>query len=134
MDKMAETPKALMGATPTVAMGATKKKNLVVAYLLENMALTMLTEIRPNGRAAKLLVDAASEARRQLMTAHTPDEFAPILTMKNAAVLMARKLAGCEDVETLNTCLHYMEQLNEGKVMIMEDVADPEAYGLKPNR
>jgi hypothetical protein len=124
-----ETPKEPLPAP----IGSTKKKNLVVAYILENMALTMLAEIKPDGPFSKLLVKAVEENRKKLVSFHSPDEFRPILTMRDAAVLMARKLAGCDNVETLNACLHYMEQLNEGKVMIMDDVENPEAYGLQAN-
>lgn len=115
------------------AMGATKRKNLVVAYVLENMAATMLATINPNGPLNKKLVDAAEETRKMLVSSLSPEEFRPIKLMRDAAVQMAHKLAGCDDVDMLDACLHYMEQLNEGKVMIIQEVANPEAYGLKPN-
>ncbi|RAJ94224.1 hypothetical protein LX87_04109 [Larkinella arboricola] len=126
MDKNPETP-----LQP--AESATKRKNRVVAYILEQMALTMLAQIKPDGPFNKMLVNAAEENRKKLVATHSPDEYKPILMMRDAAVQMAHKLAGCDDVDTLNACLHYMQQLNEGKVMIMDDVDNPEAYGLTPN-
>lgn len=117
-----------------VHLGATKKKNLLVNYVLTQMAVLMLSELRPDDKFTRSVQEAADKTRKRLQASHTEDELKPIKIMADTAVKMAEKLAACEDVDTLNACLNYMEELTAGRVMIMADVENPEAYGLTPNQ
>lgn len=126
------TNKPVIGES-IVTLGKTKKDNLVVNYLLLNMAKLMLANLNPDDKYTRLVQETADRAKTRLQASHTEDELAPIKLMSDTAVAMARKLARCEDVAQLEASLSYMQRLLEGEVYVVDDVANPEDHGLTPN-
>ncbi|SFD47546.1 hypothetical protein [Spirosoma endophyticum] len=107
-----------------IQLGATKKKNVVINYILQQMAVLMLAETRPDDKFTRAVQEAADKTRKRLLASHTEDELKPIMIMKDVAVGMALKLTTVESFDALNLCRHYMEELTAGRVIIMENDLD----------
>lgn len=131
-NKSSGNTRPVIGQT-LLQLGATKKKNVVVNYLLLNMAKLMVATITPDDKFTKDVQKAADQTRRRLLASHSEDELKPIKIMNDTAVAMARKLANCDDVDRLQNYLEYMNRLLKNEVYVVEDVENPEEYGLKPN-
>ncbi|QHV97968.1 hypothetical protein [Spirosoma endbachense] len=135
---MNQTNKSSVNTRPVIGqsllqLGATKKKNTVVNYLLLNMAKLMLTSVAADDKFTSAVKEAADKTKARLLASHTEEELKPIQIMNDVAIQMVRKLSQCESVDSLNACRHYMEELANNRVMIMENVENPEKYGLNPN-
>lgn len=114
-------------------VGATKKQSQVVTYLLHETAKLILAKTQPGGTNGKVLLKAAEESRKALIASHKPDELKPIFQMRDTITGLISKLVNANDVDTLVAYEHYLSALLRNEVLVVEDVPNPEAYGLKPN-
>lgn len=97
----------------------TTTEKVVVSWLLAQAALKMLA----SSSAGRLhgVQKEADRAYRQLQRACTAEELVGVDLMGNAMVGLAEKLAHCPTVGALEQSVHYVMDLRDGRVLIMED-------------
>lgn len=61
---------------------------------------------------------AAKKHEAQLKRILKPEEYEPIITMRNTIAQLARFLVDCKTPEALEQAHDYIKDLNEGKVLI----------------
>ena len=114
----------------TLQIGQTKKENLVVNYILLNMAKLMLANVAPDDKLTRMVRETAEEIKRRIQASHTEEELVPVKAMTEAAVAMARMLGQCKNIDALHRCRHYMDELAANRVLIMEDDLDIDTDAL----
>ncbi len=103
----------------------------MVAYLLSQITYMMLAK----SPVKDALQKASQKHEARLRAMLTPEEFEPIGIMRNIVDELARKLASCKDVATLEQCHAYIKAINDGEVLIaVEDEQTGEVVGYEPNR
>ena len=90
------------------------ERDKTVEYLLTQLTY-MLMAPSPIQNGLRM---AAKKHEAQLKKLLKPDEFEPIVTMRNTVAQLVQFLVDCKTPEALEQAHDYIKDLNEGKVLI----------------
>jgi len=108
---------------------STGEQKHVVNFLLTQMTYTLLAKSPVKDAMSK----AATRHQDRLRAMLTKEELEPIWAMRDTVVLLAQKLAGCQDVESLQHSHAYIRALVDGEVMVAVEEAGA-VVGYETNR
>jgi phosphoenolpyruvate carboxylase len=108
----------------------TKERNTTVHYLLTQLTYMMLAKSPVKDAMQK----AAEKHEGQLRAQLNQEQFEPIGVMRDVIDELARMLADCTSVESLQQAHGYIKALNEGQVLLVkQDQETGAVVGYQPN-
>ncbi|GAB3803367.1 hypothetical protein GCM10028819_33160 [Spirosoma humi] len=90
------------------------EKDKTVEFLLTQLTFMLMAQ-SPIKDGIRM---AAKKHEAQLKKLLKPEEYEPIITMRNTVAQLVRFLAECKTPEALEQAHDYIKDLNEGKVLI----------------